>query len=253
MFRKGGPPRENGSTVPLDAPHSIARRLRTDRAQTGALVLAPFVVLAGSYAAVIATDNFREVVPHRVYRSGQPSPEELRDWISRYGLKTIVNLRGPTAPLAAEEEAAAASMGVDFHYLELSAHRLMSRSKLLRLIELLRTARQPILLHCYHGVDRAGTASALAAWLVGRQPYARAKWQAYVPPGPWKYRNGSHHISDVLALYEDYCRRHGVSPDDLALFEHWAAHVYRPPSSDEEHAPGADEDAGSSCGPYVAR
>lgn len=116
----------------------------------------------------------------------------------------------------------------------------MPREELRRLIEVLQTAQEPMLIHCYHGVDRAGTASALAAWLRGGQPYNRAKWQAYVPSGPWKRPNGVH-ISDTLALYEDYCRRHGVNPDDRSLFKRWAREIYRLDGSSA--APDAPHDA----------
>lgn len=194
------------------------------------------IAVPGSYYGVmVARGNFHEVVPQRVYRSGQPSEQQLRTWIGRYGLKTIVSLRGTTAPMAEEEETVAASMGVDMVFLSLGAHTLMPSAELVRLIEVLQTAPKPMLLHCLHGVDRAGTASALAAWLVGGQPYERARWQAYVPPGPWKHPKGAPHISDVLLLYEDYCRQHRLSPDDSSLFKHWAANVYRPSPATAGH------------------
>ena len=201
----------------------------------------------------IAGGNFREVVPHRVYRSGQPDPEQLRAWIQQYRLKTIVNLRGSTAPEAVQEKALATSMGVDMVSLNLSAYELMPSETLVQLIEVLQTAQEPILLHCYHGVDRAGTASALAAWLLGRQPYDQAKWQAYVPPGPWKRWNGSAHISDTLTVYEDYCRQRGVSPDNPALFKHWAAHIYRPHPPVAELAVSSEQDAAPACGQHPVR
>jgi len=139
-----------------------------------------------------------------------------------------VNLRGPNAPFAAEEEAIATVMGLDVVHIELSAFRLIRSDQLAQVIEVLDTAKQPILLHCAHGIDRAGTVSAMAAWLLGGRSYRRAKWQAYVPPGPWKHRNGSGHISDMFNIYEDYCRAHGLSYDNPARFRRWAANIYDP-------------------------
>jgi len=186
-------------------------------------------ILLGYHIAVFAMGrNFREVVPQRVYRSGQPDPDQLRAWIRRYKFKTIVNLRGPNSPLAAEEEAIAAATGVDIVYIELSAFRLVPSDQLKHVIEVLETAKQPILFHCNHGVDRSGTISAIAAWLLGGQPYRRAKWQAYVPPGPWKHRNGSSHISDLFDVYEDYCRARELDCGDPACFRYWAENVYNP-------------------------
>jgi len=127
--------------------------------------------------------------------------------------------------------------------LELNAYKLLPGRKLAQLLDVLQTAKQPMLLHCYHGVDRAGTVAALAAWLLGHQPYDRARWQAYVPPGPWKRLNGSTHISDVLTLYEDFCRERGVSPDDPCLFQHWAREIYGAQDNSAEADPAGHEDA----------
>jgi rhodanese-related sulfurtransferase len=195
------------------------------------------LILGGYYGAATATGNFHEVVPHRIYRSGQPSAEQLRAWIDRYNLKTIIILRGREGSHAAEEDAVARSMGADVVILKLSAYVSMPSDKLVQLIEILEGARQPILLHCRHGVDRAGTASAIAAWLVGSRTFGFAKWQAYMPPGPWKNRKGKGHISDVLTFYEDYCREQGLSPNDPSLFKYWARNVY---SSDQ--SPAATDD-----------
>lgn len=220
----------NGNEIAASAKRRFPPRRRAmDGIHLCFLLLMSIAVPGGYYGVMVARGNFHEVVPQRVYRSGQPSEQQLRVWIRQYGLKTILSLRGTTAPMAREEKTVADSLGVDMVYLSLSAHALMPSAELVRLIEVLQTAQKPMLLHCQHGVDRAGTAAALAAWLVGGQPYERAKWQAYVPPGPWKHPKGAPHISDVLVLYEDYCRQHGLSPGDSSLFKHWAAHVYCPP------------------------
>ncbi len=242
-----GQPKEGTNLAPA------RRRTATDRAELGFLLLVTIAGVGGSYWAMIARGNFHEVVPQRIYRSGQPTPERLRTWIHRYGLKTIVNLRGPTAPGAAEERALAASMGVDFICLELNAYKRLSSRKLVQLLDALQTARPPMLLHCYHGVDRAGTAAALAAWLLGQQPYDRAKWQAYVPPGPWKRSNGSGHISDVLTRYEDFCRERGLSPDNPSLFQRWAREIYSVQDSSVEAGTPCDEGTGRLRDPSPVR
>jgi len=195
------------------------------------------LILGGYYGAATATGNFHEVVPHRIYRSGQPSAGQLRAWIQHYNLKTIIILRGQDPRQAVEENAVARSMGADVVTLKLSAYVPMPSDRLVQLIEILESANQPILLHCRHGVDRAGTASAIAAWLVGGQSYSFAKWQAYMPPGPWKDRKGTGHISDVLAFYERYCREQGRRPNDPSFFKYWARNVYQP-----GQAPGAASD-----------
>ena len=192
------------------------------------ILCAPLLALGVSPWVGLVGGNLRQVVPQRVYRSAQPSPDQLRAWIARYGLKTVVNLRGPTAPGAAEEQAVAESEGVNLVYVSLSAYAFVPPRQLTRLIDVLETSRQPILLHCRYGIDRAGTASAIAAWLIGGQPYRRARYQAYVPPGPWRHRGSRPHISDTLTLYEQYCRRRALDPDDPNRFRSWARDVYDP-------------------------
>jgi len=54
------------------------------------------LVVIGAYAAYLAyTDNFHTVIAGELYRSRQPSPEEIAAWHKRYGIKTIINLEGP--------------------------------------------------------------------------------------------------------------------------------------------------------------
>ncbi len=212
-------PRRGGSVVSHRMTVAVSARF---------LMLMSSLTLAGYSYAALATGYFREVVPHRIYRSGQPSPERLRAWIDRYGLKTVVNLRGPKAPLVAENTAVAQSMGVETICIQISARKLIPSQELTRLIEVLETAPGPILLHCNHGVDRVGTASAIAAWLIGGESYRHAKWQAYVPPGPWKHKGRSPHVSDTFKVYEAYCRERDLNPDDPDGFKYWARYVYHP-------------------------
>src|SRR3954454_9519239 len=39
-------------------------------------------------------DNFHAVVPGELYRSAQPTPELITDYHVKYGIKTVINLRG---------------------------------------------------------------------------------------------------------------------------------------------------------------
>jgi hypothetical protein len=73
-------------------------------------------------------------------------------------------------------------------------------------------------------MDRSGTASAIAAWCIGDQPYEKAKWHSYIPPGPWKRKakKGFGHISDTFDLYELYCSQNQLDPADFNNFKQWA-------------------------------
>jgi protein tyrosine/serine phosphatase len=173
------------------------------------------------------SSNLHEVVKDKIYRSGQPRLEQLRSWINRYNIKTVINLRGANAPHAAEEVQLAKELNVRIVFFELSAYKLMSAEKLIELLDVLKEAQQPVLIHCKNGVDRAGAVSALAAWLVGGKDFETAERQLYVPPGPWKRRWFiSPHISDTLEMYESYCYRNKLDLDSIEQFDKWIKTVY---------------------------
>ncbi|UCG57828.1 MAG: tyrosine-protein phosphatase [Phycisphaerales bacterium] len=171
----------------------------------------------------VAGANFREVVSGRVYRSAQPSPGQLRQWMRRYGIRTVINLRGDAGQITEDERAVADELGVEMIAISLSANRIPPKDRRAQLIRAIETAEQPILIHCAHGVDRAGTASALAAMAIGKMDYEKAKWHAYVPPGPWKRKQGSNyvHISDMLRLYESFCKRNGLDTNSWHQLKQW--------------------------------
>src|SRR4051794_32745800 len=76
--------------------------------------LALLVVLAGEGLRVLVGPNFHAIVPHRCYRSGQPTADALEGMVRALGVRTVVNLRGPNdkADWYREEHDAARRLGV---------------------------------------------------------------------------------------------------------------------------------------------
>ncbi|CCM75480.1 dual specificity protein phosphatase family protein [Rhizobium mesoamericanum] len=126
-----------------------------------------FVVLLfliiGSYALYLkATNNFHTVVAGEVYRSSQPSPQAMVDFSKRYGIKTIIDLRGGTNSQRwnAEVEQAKA-LGIEHIDFPMSAYKELSPERAKELIQVMKDAPKPLLIHCLSGADRTGLASAL--------------------------------------------------------------------------------------------
>lgn len=181
-------------------------------------------ILIGCYA-MLAKSNFREVVPQKVYRSAQPSVADLRKWAQRYGIKTLINLRGyHGGELREQEKKVAKELGISYAELNLRANEMLPPNQLKELVHVIETAEPPVLVHCRRGVDRAGTASALATMAIGGQSFQQARWQAYVAPGPWKrLKAGNYgHVSDVLAQYEWFCKRSNIDTGGWEQFKTWA-------------------------------
>ena len=113
--------------------------------------------------------NFHAVEPGVLYRSSQLSASMLTSTIKKYGIKTIINLRGCNEHKAwwEAEQTIAQRHNVTFINIPMSAQRLPKKHHLLTLLEAYNTAPRPILIHCYSGSDRTGEAAAL--WVLEQQ------------------------------------------------------------------------------------
>jgi protein tyrosine/serine phosphatase len=110
----------------------------------------------------LAWSNFAAVAPGRLYRCNHPTPGRLVRLTRQFGLKTLINLRGPTGNGSdALSRDAAARLGLDFIDMSLESRGAPHRDRILRLHEIYRTMRAPALLHCKSGADRAGLAAGL--------------------------------------------------------------------------------------------
>jgi protein tyrosine/serine phosphatase len=112
--------------------------------------------------------NFAAVTPGRLYRCNHPTPQRLAALTRRLGLKTLINLRGPTGNGSdALSRAAAGRLGLDFIDMPLESRGAPQRERILRLHDIFRQMRAPALMHCKSGADRAGLAAGLFLLLQG--------------------------------------------------------------------------------------
>ncbi len=169
--------------------------------------------------------NFHVVVPNRVYRSAQPSPDQITRWASEHEIRTIFNLRNEEDPrLVARDSLWASQAGIEFFHLPLSDRSLPVRSEFLTLITALEIAAQPILIHCRAGADRTGVLSVLAAMAVGGATYDEARSQLsfrYLHFG-----DDPDAVEGVLTKYETHCRRHGRTTGGWREYREWAFEHY---------------------------
>lgn len=106
--------------------------------------------------------NLSAVAPGRLYRCNHPTPGRLAALTRRLGLRTLINLRGPTGNGSdALSREAAARLGLDFIDMALESRGAPQRDRILRLHAIYGSMRAPALLHCKSGADRAGLAAGL--------------------------------------------------------------------------------------------
>lgn len=125
--------------------------------------------------------NLAPVVPGKVYRCNHPTPARLQKLTRRLGLRTLINLRGPTGNGSdALSREAARRLGLDFVDMALESRGAPQRDRILRLHGIYAGMRGPALIHCKSGADRAGLAAGLIILFEGgsaRQALRQLSWR----------------------------------------------------------------------------
>ncbi|MBB3772867.1 uncharacterized protein (TIGR01244 family) [Angulomicrobium tetraedrale] len=121
-------------------------------------------LIVGSYAGwAYGNGNLHTVLDGELYRSATLPPEQLREVLATRGIRTIINLRGPSEDSAwyREEAKIADAAGVRLVNLTWSARRELTDEQVRDYLATLADVPRPILVHCRSGADRTGLASAL--------------------------------------------------------------------------------------------
>jgi len=109
--------------------------------------------------------NFREIDPGKAYNSGVIPPDELPEYIRKYGIKTVIDLRfpgtgdlenNPEVPEELMAEKAAVEKIPGVRYVNNGSDQVPTEANLSKFFEVLDDPRSyPVLFHCYHGIGRA--------------------------------------------------------------------------------------------------
>jgi protein tyrosine phosphatase (PTP) superfamily phosphohydrolase (DUF442 family) len=178
---------------------------------------------AAEFYRVFLGTNFHTVVPGLVYRCAQPSGTQLEKWIDRYGIRTVVNLRGcaPPWPWYLDECRAAHRADVALEDVCMSAGRFPPVAELRRLVDILDRSAYPILLHCRQGADRTGLVAAVVLLLHDGSSFEEARRQMSIRFGHVALGRPAN-LDRFLELYAEWLcdekREH--SP---AAFREWLA------------------------------
>lgn len=97
-----------------------------------------------------------------MYRCSQPSPAQLAKYQQKYGIRSVVNLRGPHGygSYALEKEACD-KLGLVLHDVKLYSRTAPEVEEVHAMDALFKSMEFPALMHCKSGADRAGLGSAL--------------------------------------------------------------------------------------------
>jgi hypothetical protein len=177
---------------------------------------------------VLLGPNFHTVIPGKLFRCAQPSADRLEALVRRYGIHTVLNLRGccDPWPYYVQEALTANRLNLSQEDLGLSANRLPSPQALRQLVDVFEQSEYPLLVHCNKGADRSGLASGVALLLLTDTPLPEAR--AQVGPRFGHFRIGhTVHIDRFFDLYQEWLESRGLT-HSRQVFRRWAYEEYCP-------------------------
>jgi len=135
--------------------------------------------------------NFHPITAGEAYRSAQLDQDELEYYIRKFGIRSIINVRGKKTGESwyMEEVKTCRNLGVRHYDLKLSPKKAPSPRRIQELLRLFRIAPRPVLIHCKAGADRAGLAAALWKMVIDGAPQSVARRHlgiryGHIPFGP---------------------------------------------------------------------
>ncbi|WP_291209162.1 protein tyrosine phosphatase [Hyphomonas sp.] len=174
--------------------------------------------------------NLHRISPE-MWRSNQPSPRQVLAHAKERGIRTILNLRGPsTQGYYLLEKEACAEAGIELVDFQVFSRDPPTREAIFAAKDLFGRIEYPALMHCKSGADRAGIMSVLYKLLRERTSFERAAEQL-----SGKYLHIRHGKTGVLdAFLEAYAAYNAGRPDgQWKPFLDWVAEDYDRPAIKE--------------------
>ena len=156
-----------------------------------------------------------------MWRSNQPSPKQIEHAHNNFGIKTILNLRGPRESGGWQLEAEVCDkLNINLINFRVRSRAAPEKEMLLKIPSLFSSIQKPSLLHCKSGADRAGLMSALYVIVVMKKPAIEALKQL-----SFKYLHIKHAKTGILdAFISSYIpfEKQGIE------FIKWVEEIYDP-------------------------
>lgn len=144
----------------------------------------------GAYCGIIIyAGNFRAVEDGVLYRSAQLGRTDLESFARQYGIKSVLNLRGAHAGQGwyDAEMAAVHELGLAHYDYPISAKRFVTPAQISQILDIVRAAPKPLLIHCKSGADRSGLVAALYRYAIAGASPADADRQLSLAYGHFPY------------------------------------------------------------------
>lgn len=138
----------------------------------GIILVTVVLIIAGKYVYDRHINhNFMTITEGKVYKSGVIPPDEIQDYVAKYHIKSIVDLRfpgtgddinNPEVPSELKAEKIAVSKIPGVRYYNNGSDQVPKQENLDKFFKIMDdSTNYPVLIHCYHGIGRAQMYSAL--------------------------------------------------------------------------------------------
>jgi protein tyrosine/serine phosphatase len=159
-------------------------------------------------------------ISDEMWRSNQPSPAQIEEHARVRGIKTILNLRGPsTRGYYLLEKEACEAHGVELIDFQVFSRDTPTAERVLEAKALFDSIQYPALMHCKSGADRAGIMSVL--YMIFRQGQTVQTATRQLSKKYLHMREGKTGLLD--AFFESYLSYAAENETD---FETWLTTVY---------------------------
>jgi protein tyrosine/serine phosphatase len=133
--------------------------------------------------------NVHIVDEGKLYRSARLERDQLEQVVRRFGIKSILNVRGEASGESWYENEITLSKSLHLTYFDygLSAGDPVTIDQIDEIVKILRDAPKPILIHCEGGADRSALVSALFLAEIEKGPVDEAVSQLSILYGHFPY------------------------------------------------------------------
>lgn len=201
----------------------------------------PWNRLVAWFYAMLVEHNFTNIVRfnfHRIsdeaFRSSQPTMWQLRRMVKKYGIKTIINLKGANKNSAhyAFEREQCEKLGIKLVDVDIYSRSLPDGHRIRRAKEVFDSVEYPVWMHCKAGADRAGIYATLYQYFRKHIPIGKTDQLRL-----WPYGHIRHSTAGKIDYYlEQFLTYQQGHPE--AEFLDWAEHIADRDQLDRDFKPG---------------
>lgn len=178
--------------------------------------------------AMFVEHNFTNVIRYNfhkisegVYRSSQPTMMQLERDVKKYGIKTILNLKGPNTNSAyyAFEVEKCRELGIKLIDINIQSRSIPDAQKIKQAKEIFESIEYPMWMHCKAGADRTGIYATLFQYFHENIPIEQTNQLALIPFGHLKHSNAG----KVDYFFDQYLEYYKSNPDKDLMY--WVENV----------------------------